>query len=99
MPDGRGYLFDLDGTLVQGNRVLPGAKELLEALASRGDPYAVITNNTAFSRKDHARRLKRLGLPVSEEQILTSAIPAAMALKHGPPGVSPGYPRAGMRTR
>lgn len=85
MPDGRAYLFDLDGTLVQGNRVLPGARELLEALASRGVPYAVITNNTALSRKDHARRLKRLGLPVSEEQILTSAIAAAMALKHGPP--------------
>ena len=49
----RGYMFDLDGTLVLGDRsgksydVLPGAIETLASLKKQGIPYVVLTNGSA----------------------------------------------------
>lgn len=74
------WLFDLDGTLLRGKRLLPGAKDLVEALSKRKKRVAVLTNNSAFSRLDHAHRLNRLGLPISEETIFTSGHFAALEL-------------------
>jgi len=68
----RGVVFDLDGTLILGERLLPGARELLEELKRRGIPYAVLTNNSSLSARDHTARLARLGLPVGREQVFTS---------------------------
>ncbi|GGN04868.1 acid sugar phosphatase [Thermus composti] len=67
-----GLIFDLDGTLILGELPLPGAKELLEALQQEGIPYAVLTNNSSLSARDHAARLRRLGLPVEWRRIFTS---------------------------
>ena len=49
----RGFIFDMDGTLVLGDKAsdgqiaLPGAVELLAELRRRGAPYQVFTNGTA----------------------------------------------------
>ena len=50
MPVIKGFMFDLDGTLLLsdhalgGYEVLPGAIEVLEDLAAKAIPYLVFTN-------------------------------------------------------
>ena len=42
----RGFVFDLDGCVWQGDRLNPGAAETLAALHARGRGIAYLTNNS-----------------------------------------------------
>ncbi|WP_135256808.1 HAD-IIA family hydrolase [Thermus caldilimi] len=66
-------LFDLDGTLLLGRKAISGASELVSLLQEKGIPLAVITNNSAYSARDHALQLQRSGIPVYSKQVYTSA--------------------------
>lgn len=79
----RGFVFDLDGTLVlgdarhQGLRVLPGALELTRHLADRGIPFVVLTNGTVRPPHEYVVKLRDAGLPLSDNSVLTPASVAA----------------------
>ena len=68
----RGYMFDLDGTLVLGDRsgktydVLPGAIQTLTTLKKQGIPYVVLTNGSAQPPPAQAAKL-RLVVEVANE--------------------------------
>lgn len=106
-----GFMFDLDGTLILSNRslgayrVLPGAVELLSELQARGTPFVVLTNGTAYRVAEQAPKLRALGLPVSEETLLTPNVVAAdlmlrrgvkRVLVLGTPGVGHALEEAGL---
>lgn len=69
----RGLLIDLDGVVYLGDTLIPGAREFFATLCERGMPYLLVTNNSSRTRAQFAGKLSRLGIPVSEEQVLTSA--------------------------
>ena len=75
----RGFVLDMDGTLVLGDPgggelvPIPGAAELLTTLRDRGIPFVVFTNGTGRSSSRYAASLRRAGLPVSAQQVLTPA--------------------------
>jgi 4-nitrophenyl phosphatase len=79
-------MFDLDGTLVLGDRtgksydVLPGAVEVLTRLRDRGVPYLVLTNGSAYPAVVQAPRLRAVGLPVDDAQMLTPSSVTAEVL-------------------
>jgi HAD superfamily hydrolase (TIGR01450 family) len=79
----RGFVLDLDGTLVLGDRrnhglrPLPGAIELTEWLAARGLPYRIFTNGTARAPGDYARSLRRVGFRLPDDAVVTPACSAA----------------------
>ncbi|HXC60042.1 MAG TPA: HAD family hydrolase [Steroidobacteraceae bacterium] len=86
----RGYMFDLDGTLVLGDKslqsydVLPGAIETLNTLKQRGIPYVVLTNGSAHPPAHHAAKLRKVGLPIEDAQMLTpSSVTADVFLRRG----------------
>ncbi|ASR91219.1 HAD-IIA family hydrolase [Alcaligenes aquatilis] len=56
-----GLILDLDGTLIRGDEVLPGAKELLHYWEGR---YIVVSNNSTHTAQTLAPQLQALGLPV-----------------------------------
>jgi NagD protein len=68
------YLIDMDGVLVSGRNVIPGAAEFLERLKVNGREYAVLTNNPIFTPRDLAHRLRTIGLNIPEERFFTSAM-------------------------
>jgi len=78
-----GFMFDVDGTLLLSDRalggyeLLPGAAETLGALAGRGVPYVLLTNGSAYPPAEQAAKLRALGLPVSEQQMITPSSVAA----------------------
>lgn len=79
----RGFLFDLDGTLVLGDRhnkrleCLPGAAELLRLLDARGIPFGALTNGTVRPPAAYRVKLERAGLRIPVERIMTPATVAA----------------------
>jgi len=111
--DVRGVMFDVDGTLLLADlslgtyEVLPGAIEVLTALKERHVPFALLTNGTAHPPAEQAARLRAVGLPVDDAQMLTpSSIAADLMRRHGMrralvlglPGVGHALREAGIET-
>ena len=85
----KGFMFDLDGTLLLSDRslggyeVLPGAVEVLSVLQARAIPFVVLTNGTAYPTADQAARLRAVGLPVADDQMFTPSSVAAELMSRG----------------
>jgi HAD superfamily hydrolase (TIGR01450 family) len=58
----RGFVFDLDGCVWQGNTLNPGAGETLTALHDAGRGVAFLTNNSRATAATVQARLHALGL-------------------------------------
>jgi 4-nitrophenyl phosphatase len=80
----RGFIFDMDGTLVLGDRAnhglrpLPGAIAMLEWARSRALPYVVFTNGTNRTPAHFARVLRDEGLDVPDDRMMTPASSAVI---------------------
>ena len=84
----RAWLMDMDGVLVHEEQAIPGADRFLARLRERELPFLVLTNNSIYTRRDLAARLRASGLEVPEESIWTSALATARFLEHQRPGGS-----------
>ena len=82
------WLMDMDGVLIHEEHPIPGADRFLERLREREMPFLVLTNNSMYTRRDLAARLRRSGLDVPEESIWTSALATANFLQSQRPGGS-----------
>ena len=109
----KGFMFDVDGTLVLGDRsghgyeVLPGAVEVLTRLNDRGIPFVLLTNGSAYPASEQAPRLRAVGLPIEDDQMLTPSSVTADVLSRsgvkralilGSPGVGHALAQAGIET-
>jgi NagD protein len=84
----RSWLMDMDGVLVHEEQAIPGAADFIDALRERGTPFLVLTNNSIYTRRDLAARLRTSGLQVPEEAIWTSALATGRFLETQRPGGS-----------
>jgi NagD protein len=82
------WLTDMDGVLVYENQALAGAAELIEQWTDTGKRFLVLTNNSIFTPRDLAARLRASGLSVPEESLWTSALATAEFLRSQIPGGS-----------
>ncbi len=79
----RGYVFDLDGSLVLGDKsnnslqALPGAADLLRLLDQRRFPCLVMTNGTVRTPVGISAELAKAGLNIPANKIMTPATVAA----------------------
>jgi HAD superfamily hydrolase (TIGR01450 family) len=76
LDDVRGFVFDIDGSLVHRGedfraRPLPGAVEVLEAIRASGRPLVLFTNGSHLNPETFAAGLRRDGLPVADDEVLT----------------------------
>jgi NagD protein len=81
----KSYILDMDGVLVSGRTMIPGADKFLKRLKDRGLPYLVLTNNPIYTPGDLAHRLQTAGLDIPADRIFTSAIATARFLKSQKP--------------
>ena len=84
----KAFLIDMDGVLVRGAQLIPGAEAFVERLNAEGYPYFIFTNNSRYTPAMLSERLVKTGLAVSEEHIFSSAIATAIFLDHQQPGGS-----------
>ncbi|HWV36234.1 MAG TPA: HAD-IIA family hydrolase [Thermomicrobiales bacterium] len=67
------YLMDMDGVIVRENHLIPGADRFIAALREAGKPFLILTNNSRYTSRDLAARLRVSGIDVAENEIWTSA--------------------------
>ena len=90
LPPIRGLVLDVDGTLLLSDRslggyeVLPGAIEALSALTQRAVPFVLLTNGSAYPPAEQAARMRSIGLPVDDAQMITpSSVTADLMSRRG----------------
>ncbi|HEY3470384.1 MAG TPA: HAD-IIA family hydrolase [Amycolatopsis sp.] len=66
-------LFDLDGTVYHGTRVIPGAPETVRAAREHGTPVRFVTNNASKAPGEVVDHLTGLGMPAAADEVHTSA--------------------------
>jgi len=75
LDDVRGFVFDVDGTLVKrfsdGVHPLPGAVEVLEKIRASGRPLALFSNGSHVPPEVFAQHLRADGLPVSDDEMVS----------------------------
>lgn len=79
------YLIDMDGVLVSGKRMIPGADEFIKRLKESNTKFLVLTNNSIYAPIDLAHRLQVAGLDIQESHIFTSAMATAAFMKSQKP--------------
>jgi NagD protein len=84
----RSWLMDMDGVLVREEEAISGADRFIARLRELGTPFLVLTNNSIYTPRDLAARLRASGLDVPEEAIWTSALATARFLEDQRPGGS-----------
>jgi NagD protein len=82
----RGFIFDLDGTVYLGERLLPGARDVVAALRADGRRVCFLSNKPIESRRDYAAKLTRLGIPATLEEVINSSYVLARHLAREAPG-------------
>lgn len=79
----KGFVFDMDGTLILGDKKnnnmnpLPGAIEFLQMLSARSIPWVVMTNGTARPPRAYVEVLGGAGLPMQPHKMMTPSSVAA----------------------
>ena len=74
-------LSDMDGTLYVSDQLIPGADRFVQQLRDRGTPLLFMTNNSSARAVKYRDRLRRLGIPAENEEILTSGAATAHHLR------------------
>jgi HAD superfamily hydrolase (TIGR01458 family) len=70
----KGFLIDLDGTVVEAGRLVEGAAETLAWLRAQGMPYRFVTNTTSKPRAAILEKLRGMGLDVAAEEIFSAPV-------------------------
>ena len=79
----RAFVFDMDGTLVLGDKTnhglnpLPGALEMTRWLSDRRVPFVLFTNGTAHTPQQYVGMLRDVGFPLPDKGVMTPASSAA----------------------
>ncbi|MDR2896815.1 MAG: HAD-IIA family hydrolase [Propionibacteriaceae bacterium] len=78
--------FDLDGVIYRGTNAIPGAVSTITTLQRMGKRLGFVTNNAQRSPKVVCDHLRRLGIPCSVDDVVTSAQATAhLMAEHLPP--------------
>ena len=80
LKDIRCFLLDMDGTFYLGNRIIEGSLDFIAKLRSTARDFLFLTNNSSHNAPFYVERLKRMGLCVGREKILTSGEATARIL-------------------
>jgi NagD protein len=80
-----GYLIDMDGVIYRGSHLIPGADRFIQELLTANVPFLFLTNNSQRTRRDVATKLRRLGIPATEDHVFTCAMATARFLAEQKP--------------
>jgi len=76
----KSYIIDMDGVIIAGNTLIPGAKDFIGLLIGRRSKFLILTNNPIYTPLDLQHRLQTLGLDIPVECFYTSAMATAQFL-------------------
>ncbi len=68
----KAFLFDLDGTLHIGNKVIDGAIETIKFIKEKNFPCRFVTNTTTKSLTALHQQMTDIGLPILQEELINT---------------------------
>lgn len=93
------YIMDMDGVIVRGTQPVPGAAEFINRLRERELRFLILTNNSIYTPRDLANRLRHIGIDVPDDRVYTSGIATARYLhSQRPDGTAYVVGEAGLTT-
>lgn len=75
------FLLDMDGTIYLGDRLFEGSKEFVQLLKENNKEFLFLTNNSSKSSDDYLKKLSKMGIEITKENLLTSGQATAIYLK------------------
>ena len=82
----KGFIYDMDGVIYHGNRLLPGVKEFVDFLYRENKKFLFLTNGSGRSPRELRQKLARMGLEVDESHFYTSGLATANFIANQTPG-------------
>lgn len=70
----QGFLIDMDGVIYGGDIMIQGADDFVARLLKEGIPFTFMTNNSQRTPLEVVRKLKKLGIEITEKHVYTSAM-------------------------
>ncbi len=86
-----GVVLDMDGVLWRSAEILPGVPDFFLFLRARGIPFVLATNNSSRNVQEYVARASSLGIPVGDDQVVTSGQVTAEELARSHPRGTPVY--------
>jgi len=77
----KGYIFDLDGTVYLGDRLIEGAADAIRTLRERGDKVVFLSNKPIATRSSYVEKLNKMGIPTTIDDVLNSSLIVARYLQ------------------
>ncbi len=81
----RGFIFDLDGTIYLGERLIPEADRVIRTLREKGKRIVFLSNKPLQTREEYASKLTSLGIPTEPDEVINSSFVMAHYLKDNAP--------------
>lgn len=75
-------LFDLDGTLYEGENAIEGAAEVVDSVRKSGRSAYFVTNNSVKTRSEISEKLNKMGIACSVDDVFTAGHASALYAKH-----------------
>lgn len=75
------FLFDIDGTVCQGERLIDGTMQFLEDIRQSGGQFVFITNNSTKSIQDYILKFQKLGIKTDYRNFITASYATIHYLK------------------
>jgi 4-nitrophenyl phosphatase len=76
----RALIIDMDGVLWHGDQPQPGLKEFFQTLREFRIRFILATNNASLTQDQYVSKLAKMGVTVTPDEILTSAMATALYL-------------------
>ena len=76
----RALIIDMDGVLWHGTQAIPGLVEFFQTLNELDICYILATNNASLTPEQYVLKLAKMGVTVTQKQILTSGMATALYL-------------------
>lgn len=80
------WLFDMDGTIYQEDRLFDGTLDLLYTIRQMGGHYVFITNNSSKSVDDYVAKVNGMGIAAGKKEFFTSTNATVQMLLQKHPG-------------
>lgn len=77
----QGVILDIDGTVLRGDRAIPGAVDGVGQLRERGIDRLYVTNNPTHPPAEYAQRLQDAGVELTTVEVITSGLTTARWLE------------------
>ena len=58
------YLFDIDGTLILGNKPINGAEDIITEIRRKGKKFMLFTNNSSRTRLEYVEKFKKMNIEI-----------------------------------